>query len=113
MATTPEGKIKGKLNRKLQPFIDAGQIYKLMPVQTGMGAVGLDYHLCVAGHAVMIETKAKAGLGLTARQLDTQARIERAGGTVLICYDDVSIAYVMEVIQVLIAHKALKDRFAA
>lgn len=113
MATTPEGKVKAKLNRRLKPYVDSQQVHKLMPVQTGFGAVGLDYHLCAGGHYVAIETKARAGLGLTKLQLATQEHIEQAGGHVLIVYDDASVDHAIRIIEFYIANEALRKKFAA
>lgn len=38
--TTPEGKVKAKINALLKKH----RCYYFMPVQMGMGAAGLDYH---------------------------------------------------------------------
>lgn len=111
MATTPEGKVKAKVNRRLKPYVEAGQVHKLMPVQTGFGAVGLDYHICAGGQYIALETKARAGLGLTALQLSTQAAIESAGGEVLIVYDDESLDHAIRIIEYYIAGAALRKKF--
>lgn len=41
--TTPEGRTKASINRVL----DAFGVYYFMPVQTGLGARGVDYHCAV------------------------------------------------------------------
>lgn len=64
---TPESVIKRRVNKLLR----AHDVYYFMPVQTGMGAAGLDYHCVkeVQGFplAFFVETKA-FGKTLTARQ---------------------------------------------
>lgn len=64
---TPEGRVKKDVKR----ILDAFGVYYFMPVQTGFGAAGLDYHCVVqfGDHALafFIETKAP-GKEPTARQ---------------------------------------------
>ncbi len=75
MATTPEGKVKASINKLLERY----GAYRFMPVQNGLGAPGLDYHCCYYGVAFFIEAKAP-GKKPTKRQVQTMARIGRAGG---------------------------------
>ncbi len=82
--TTPEGKIKAKVNRALKDFVG---IWKFMPVQMGLGAPALDYLLCVNGQFVAIETKAP-GKRMSPRQEKTAAAIINAGGDVYIVDGD-------------------------
>lgn len=106
---TPESKIKAKVNKFLKPLIDAGKVHKLMPVQRGLGAVGLDYHLCVAGHYVAIETKAGGDKKLTPRQRNTADKIIDAGGKVYVVCDDESLESAMALISNCIATPAWFD----
>lgn len=78
MTTTPEGMIK-KLVKEL--FKKHG-VYYFMPVQTGYGTAGLDFHCVYRGYAFCVETKAP-GKKPTPRQLQTIGEIEKAGG---ICF---------------------------
>lgn len=96
---TPEGKVKAKVNKALEEF--GPLVYRFMPVQNGMGAPGLDYFLCVNGHFVSIETKAKGGK-LTPRQELTKQKIEAAGGWVFVVYDDASLTVAVNRIRTLI-----------
>jgi hypothetical protein len=76
---TPEGKIKAKVKALLQKY----GAYWHMPVQNGMGAPALDFHVCHRGKYFGIETKAD-GKALTPRQAMTKREIEQAGGIVLV-----------------------------
>jgi hypothetical protein len=76
---TPEGKVKNRLNKALEPF----KLYRFMPVQTGYGRKTLDYLLCFQGQFIAIETKAP-GKKMTALQLETTCQITDAGGTVFL-----------------------------
>lgn len=107
MAMTPEGKVKAMVNRRLKPYEERGQLWKFMPVQTGFGKPGLDYHITVGGRSVYIETKTTIGT-LTARQQETCVAIRKAGGEVYIvrCEDD--MAYVVHCIDKILADEALR-----
>ena len=50
---TPEGKIKNMI----KDVLDAYGCYYFMPVQTGLGASGLDFHCVIHGRAFFIEAK--------------------------------------------------------
>lgn len=78
--STPEGKVKSKLNRRLEKHFGP-RCYRFMPVQNGLGAPGLDYHCCIDGLAVFIETKVP-GKHMTERQKITTEKIKAAGGMV-------------------------------
>lgn len=94
---TPEGKVKDGVKNWLRKL----QAYWHMPVQNGMGAPALDFHVCVPivitqamvgktiGVYVGIETKAP-GKHPTPRQLRTMREIEDAGGVAL-CVDQQNI----------------------
>lgn len=84
---TPEGRVKNSVNKRLKPII---RLWKFMPVQTGMGKAALDYLLCVNGHFIAIETKAK-GKKLTSRQEHTKAELEAAGAAVFVVDDKDSL----------------------
>ena len=64
-----------------------------MPVQTGYGAPGLDFHVCHQGRFLGIETK-RPGKLPTPRQHLTMSQIEEAGGATLVIgeeyYDDLN-----------------------
>lgn len=89
MAKTPEGKIKEKITALLKEH----GVYYFMPVQTGYGAAGLDYHCCHLGRAFFIEAKAP-GKKPTDRQWDTIIKMRAAGGTVFVVYGDETLAAV-------------------
>lgn len=71
------------IKRQVRKVLDKHGAYTFMPVQMGMGAAGLDFHCCIDGVAVFIETKAP-GKKLTPRQIKTTISIVKAGGIVLV-----------------------------
>lgn len=97
---TPESKVKAKVNKALKPFIDAGVVWKFMPVQQGYGMPGLDYFLCVNGAFIAIETKVK-GKVMSPRQETTSISIGAAGGRVFVVDDDESLGVVIDWIEYL------------
>ncbi len=86
---TPEGRVKTLVNLYLEELSDrleeyGCRLYISMPVPGGYGKNNmLDYHLCFAGHLVVIETKAP-GKWLTAQQRLTCRDLLRSGATVFI-----------------------------
>lgn len=93
--TTPEGRIKNKLNAGLR---EISRCYKFMPVQMGMGAPTLDYLLCCNGVFVSIETKAP-GKTLTPRQEQTAQAIRNANGVVLIVDSMAEVDFALDTIR--------------
>lgn len=92
---TPEGRVKALVKRALKTL---GRDCKaFMPVQTGFGTPGLDFHLCVRGMTVLIETK-KPGGELSPLQIATKQDYLDAGGIVLIVWDEASLSTAMEII---------------
>ena len=87
MAQTPEGKVKAAVKRALK---ERG-VWWYMPVQNGMGVVGVpDFICCANGRFVAIETKAPGKKNtLTANQQQRIKEILAAGGTAVVI-DDVS-----------------------
>lgn len=83
--TTPEGRIKSKLKRRLKKFdLD---LWCYMPVQTMYSAPALDFILCFRGRFISIETKAP-GKKPTPRQDSTIMRLLRAGADVFVLRTD-------------------------
>ncbi|MGZ3665695.1 MAG: hypothetical protein ACXVDA_14575 [Ktedonobacterales bacterium] len=78
---TPEGRVKAAVKKILKRYGD--DLYYEMPVPTGFGKSGLDFHICFHGHYIAIETKAPKKEP-TPRQDHTIAQIKKAGGTVLV-----------------------------
>lgn len=93
--TTPEGRVKKNIDRVLQsfPFVHA-----FKPVQTGLGAAGVDYH-CTArlgnmALAFFIEAK-KPGEEPTTRQANfLRDRKEKQKAQTFVIDDDPSIDHV-------------------
>lgn len=85
MAMTPEGKVKAAIKKALK---EAG-IWFYMPVQNGMGRVGIpDFICCAAGKFVGIEAKAPGkGDNVTANQRRVHDDICSAGGWTFIVDD--------------------------
>jgi len=92
--STPEGKVKAQVRKGLRPI---ARLWEFMPVQNGMGKAALDFLLCVNGHFIAIETKAK-GKKLTTRQEHTKAEMEAAGAKVFVVDDAdsflIAVAYI-------------------
>ncbi len=87
--TTPEGKIKRKVNEALKEF--GNRVWKFMPVQaSAFGMPALDYLTCFYGRFLAIETKAP-GKKPSPRQLATMAAIVQAGGLVFVIDSDESL----------------------
>jgi hypothetical protein len=84
MATTPEGNVKKKIKKVLDSYPD---LYYEMPVPSGYGKSGLDFHGCFRGKYFAIEAKAPKK-GPTALQEDKLRRIEAAGGVAFVISDD-------------------------
>lgn len=78
-AVTPEGKVKEAVKKLLK---EHGAYYH-MPVQNGMGAPALDFHVCHNGRYAGIETKAK-GQPATVRQQRTMREIMLSGGSLFL-----------------------------
>jgi hypothetical protein len=83
MALTPEGKTKLLVKKLLQRH----NVYWFMPVQNGLGSVGLDFHCCVKGKAFFIETKA-GNKQPTPRQENTMNLMRMAGGKCFVVNDE-------------------------
>ena len=85
MAQTPEGKVKAAVKKLLK---ERG-IYFYMPVQNGMGVVGIpDFICCWNGDFLAIETKAPGKRNNTSANQKLQLRlIEEAQGHALVVDD--------------------------
>ena len=94
MATTPEGKIKQQVKKWLG---EIGAWY-YMPVQNGMGRVGIpDFICCLRGKFFAIETKAPGKRGaLTPNQKKNLDEIITAGGVALVVDDPAQLAGMVE-----------------
>jgi dsRNA-specific ribonuclease len=80
MAITPEGKVK----KRVRQILDAHNAYYFMPVQTGYGSAGLDFHGCHQGKAFFIETKAPGGKPTARQKLLIRDLIESYGAAVFL-----------------------------
>lgn len=85
---TPEGKIKQKIKKLLDMYGE--QIYIFMPVQSGYGAVTVDFLCCINGRFVAIEAKAP-GKKPTPRQDEVLRRVEAARGIWFVIDDEDSL----------------------
>ena len=87
MALTPEGRVKEAVKRLLK----AHGVWYYMPVQNGMGTVGIpDFICCWGGRFLAIETKAPGKRSTTTANQDRViAALHQAGGTALVV-DDIS-----------------------
>ncbi|NVN99274.1 MAG: VRR-NUC domain-containing protein [Geobacteraceae bacterium] len=82
MAMGPEAKVKADVKRLLKSM----NIWYYMPVQNGMGVVGIpDFICCWKGEFVAIETKAPGKIkNVSANQQARMAEIKRSGGYTLV-----------------------------
>jgi hypothetical protein len=95
VATTPEGKIKTKLDRMLKAY----NVWYYSPQAGPHGRAGIpDRIAIVAGRFVGIECKADKTKKPTALQVKAMNEIEHAGGKCFLVYDDETIAEVREFI---------------
>lgn len=87
MATTPEGKVKAAVKKRLKEM----GVWFCMPMGTGFGNSGVpDFVCCWGGQFLAIETKAPGKRSNTTSMQDNQiAGIRKAGGTAVVI-DDVS-----------------------
>lgn len=84
---TPEGKVKHAVKKRLK----AAKLWFYMPVQNGMGRVGIpDFICCKEGRFIAIETKAPGKRHtLTGNQASEITGIHAAGG-IAVVIDDAS-----------------------
>ena len=95
MATTPEGKIK----RKLDTMLKAEGVWFYSPEAGPFGVAGIpDRVAVVEGQFVGIEAKADKSKKPTALQMKCMADIEKAGGKCFVVYDDDTITQVRDFI---------------
>jgi hypothetical protein len=92
---TPEGKVKAAVNKLLAKY---KRVYRFMPVQYGYGESTLDFLICVNGHFLAIETKAK-GKKPTQRQKQVMEKITSAGGTALVIDDAADLTNLREYLE--------------
>jgi hypothetical protein len=97
MAMTPEGKVKAAVKRVLT----ARQIWFYMPVQNGMGRVGIpDFVCCWKGRFLAIETKAPGKKNdTTENQKRVLGEILTAGGYAYVIDDAAQLEAVLTAIE--------------
>lgn len=95
MASTPEGRVK----RKLDKMLKAEGIWYYSPQAGPFGVAGIPDRVCIVeGQFVGVECKADKTKKPTALQTKCMADIEQAGGKCFVAYDDDTIAEVREYI---------------
>lgn len=93
MATTPEGKIKVKLDKMLKSY--GKEVWFYNPQAGAFGKAGIpDKILCVNGKFIGVECKADRNKKPTALQLQCMEKIEEAGGVCFVVYDNETINHV-------------------
>jgi len=96
MATTPEGRIKSKLDKMFK----AEGVWYYSPQAGPFGVAGIpDRVAIVAGQFVGVECKADKTKKPTALQTKCMRDIEAAGGKCFLAYDDATIAAVQRYIR--------------
>lgn len=85
MALTPEGRVKAAVKK----WLVARKIWYYMPVQNGMGQVGIpDFICCWDGRFLAIETKAPGKAKQTTANQDRVLAELRVAGATAIVIDD-------------------------
>lgn len=98
MAMTPESKVKQAIKKLLK---DRG-VYFYMPVQNGMGVIGVpDFICCVpcatGGRFLAIEAKAPGKRGNTTANQDAQiAAIQRSSGVAVVIDDPLQLEHLLD-----------------
>lgn len=88
MATTPEGRIKRKLDKLLKEF----PLWYFAPQAGIYGGAGIpDRIVCYNGRMIGVECKADATKELTKLQSACAAKIEKAGGLYFLVFDTYSL----------------------
>ena len=108
---TPESKTKASINRVLKAF----GVYYFMPVQTGLGARGVDYHCCVrygdVSLAFFIEAKKPGG---SATKIQTNFLADRRqfqkAKTFVIDDDNVTLHELVEWLEAIEAYNERYDQ---
>lgn len=97
---TPEGRVKAAVKKILKDR----DIWFYMPVQNGMGLVGIpDFICCYKGHFLAIETKAPGKVeNLTPNQKNVIKSLRDAGGRAIIIDDAAQLERYLDVLDVLI-----------
>ena len=97
MATTPEGRIKNKLDKMLKSF---NRIWFYSPQAGPFGRAGIpDRVAVIGGRFVGIECKADKSKKPTPLQVNCMKEIEMAGGKCFVVYDDETIEEVRKWIE--------------
>jgi len=95
MATTPEGRIKNKLDKMLK----SERVWFYSPQAGPFGRAGVPDRVAIlGGRFIGIECKADRTKKPTALQLKCMKEIEMAGGKCFVVYDDETIDEVREFI---------------
>ena len=95
MATTPEGRIKNKLDKMLK----SERVWFYSPQAGPFGRAGVPDRVAIlGGRFIGIECKADRTKKPTALQLKCMKEIEMAGGKCFVVYDDETIDKVREFI---------------
>lgn len=97
--STPEGKVKAKVDRMLKQF----GVWFFSPQAGPFGRAGIpDRIACVNGHFVGIEVKADKTKKPTELQVQCMRNIETSGGRCFVVFDDASLdearLYISEVL---------------
>ena len=93
--TTPEGKIKKKIDKMLK----ARDLWFFKPQAGPFGRSGVpDYIICVAGNFLAIEAKSGPTRKPTALQAQCMKKIEAAGGKCFVVSDAATLGAVEDII---------------
>jgi hypothetical protein len=95
-ALTPEGKVK----RKVTELLKKHSVWYFFPANNGFGKAGIpDIIAIVDGRFVGVEVKASKSSKPTALQIKCGEEIQKAGGTWMVVFDDVTLQVLQNVIE--------------
>lgn len=96
MASTPEGRVKTKVDRAMHGL----GVWFFSPQAGPYGRAGIpDRIVCANGHFIGIEVKADKTKKPTRLQMQCMQKIEAAGGKCFVVYDDSTLAEAVEYIR--------------
>ena len=101
-ASTPENKVKRKINEVLKQF--KPNLWYYCPIGSQYQSPVVDYIVCVEGRFIAVEAKAP-GKKPTERQAHTMTRMRAAGAIAIVVNDDISLRQLARTIASIIAER--------
>lgn len=99
MTTTPEGKVKAKIDKVLKSYPNS-QVWYFNPQSGIYGRSGVpDKIICANGHFIGVEVKSDKSKHPTRLQEQCMTKITEAGGVCFVVYDDDTLHTLVEYIE--------------